>query len=161
MIIYGWGKNFKPLAYMGVEKCPNCKTWAEVWLCEHASYASVYFVKLARWNKKTCLMCNHCKQGFEVPESERDELLRRSINMPTSNDCWAMWQKFESVTQATFSSDLIPNDQKFHALKGKLTDTANAFKLIYPHNHVDYVVGQYAKCLLDGIAQRMNVGKGT
>ena len=51
MIIYGWGKDIKKIAYAGISRCLNCGNFSHFWVCEQASYASLYFVKLVKWNK--------------------------------------------------------------------------------------------------------------
>src|SRR4051812_17695799 len=87
MIIYGWGKDLRKLAYAGIEKCPNCGAVAHFWLCERANNASLYFLKIAKWNRQFLLMCQSCENGWEILPELRDETLRRTLALPSPEEC--------------------------------------------------------------------------
>jgi hypothetical protein len=97
MIIYGWGKDLKQVAYAGIEKCPNCKNYGHFWICEHSSHAKLYFIKVAKWNKKLLYMCQTCERGWEIEESAKEDAIKRTIALPTGEQALQMWTRLDSA----------------------------------------------------------------
>lgn len=82
MILVGWGKKAKQLAFTGIEKCRNCKNWCRFDLYEMSRRVTLYFVPVAKWGKTYYVVCHTCQAGFEVGEPEAQELLRKSVGLP-------------------------------------------------------------------------------
>jgi len=82
-IVFGWGKKGKPLGFAGVEKCPHCKNWSPFTLYEMSSNVRLYFVPVAKFNKKRYLVCSTCDTAWEVEPSKAKEMLAMSAALPT------------------------------------------------------------------------------
>lgn len=145
MIFYGWGKDLKQIAYAGVEKCPNCKNFGHFSLCENSSYASLYFVTVAKWNKKYFLMCELCQKGCEIDAAGKDELLRMTIAIPPKEHVAEIWNRLEI---AYTDAEAMPGDHT-KAFAYTLNAALMQLKSAYSENHVAYVANRYAQWLKD------------
>src|SRR5437868_1491094 len=105
MVIYGWGKDLKELAYAGIEKCARCKNWGHFSVCEHSSHASLYFIKVARWGHRCVLVCKTCSHGWEIDAGKREQLLRDTIRLPSEELCNLLWTRFDRAAALTFDQE--------------------------------------------------------
>lgn len=145
MIFYGWGKDLKQIAYVGIEKCRNCKNFGHFWLCENSSYASLYFVTVARWSKKYFLMCELCQRGFEIDKTAKDDLLRTTVSLPTRSQVEEIWNRLdkaysEAVTSAGEQGDLIFRN---------VDEAVQQLSVRHSRMHISYVSNRYADWLGD------------
>lgn len=76
MIIVGWGKDARPVANLGVKRCPNCNNNSRFDLHERATQLKLYFIPVARLNLKYFVACQICGAGYEVDNRQKDELLK-------------------------------------------------------------------------------------
>lgn len=65
-ILFGWGKKGKPIGYIGIEKCPNCKNYVHFSIYEYSNRINIYFIPVAKFNKKSYLVCPVCDAAFEL-----------------------------------------------------------------------------------------------
>ncbi len=91
MIIAGWGKNAKKIAFSGINRCPNCKNWAPTNVYELATKASLYFIPVAKFNRKYYLVCSLCQAGWELDEKAKETLLRESVTLPDEKTAVGAW----------------------------------------------------------------------
>ncbi|MFW0862649.1 MAG: zinc-ribbon domain-containing protein [Candidatus Komeilibacteria bacterium] len=84
MLIFGWGKKSKKIADVGLMTCRNCMNVAGAEVRELSNKASLYFVPVAKWNKKYYLVCPVCDAGFELDEKSMNELLASVANLPSN-----------------------------------------------------------------------------
>jgi len=78
-IIFGWGKKGKQVGYIGIDKCPNCRNYTHLFLYEYANNINIYFVPVAKFNKKLYLVCSTCDAAWELTEELKKEMLEVSI----------------------------------------------------------------------------------
>jgi len=150
MIIYGWGKDVKQVAYAGIEKCPHCKNHGHFWICEHSSHATLYFIKVAKWSKKLLYMCATCERGWELDESVREEAIKRTIGLPTEEQCLQMWSRLDSASsKALTASREMANDQTIQMLGDAIAATVEELKAMHQEDHVTYVAGRFVAFLRD------------
>lgn len=109
MIIFGWGKKAKEIAYLGIHKCSNCKNYCRFDLYELANRISLYFIPVAKWGKKSYRVCSTCETGFEVAQPEKTELLRVSINLPAAEDVAAVWDSLMTIDRIVHDDERILN----------------------------------------------------
>ena len=145
MIFYGWGKDLKQIAYAGIEKCPNCKNFGHFWLCENSSYASLYFVTVAKWNKKYFLMCELCQKGCEIDNAAKDELLRTTIAIPTKGQVVDIWNRLDKA----YSDAVALPGNHGEAVLHYVNIAIEQMKSTYSSNHISYVASRYGDCLED------------
>lgn len=140
MIVAGWGKGSKKLAYLGIAKCGNCKNWVHFNLFEVANKVSVYFVPVAKFNKKYYMVCGVCNAAIEISAEQKDEALKASLALPGSDTVQVIWDGLgDAFKTAAAAAD-----------PGKAIDDAiDDLKTIYPGDHVDYVTQTYVKWLKD------------
>jgi len=150
MIIYGWGKDLKQVAYAGVEKCPNCKNYGHFWICEHSSHATLYFIKVAKWNKKVLYMCEICKQGWEIEEAAKEDAIKRTIGLPTGDQCLQIWTRLESAVNAALTGGGEKGkEETVQLIRNAITATAKELKATYQDDQVGYVAGRFIAYLSD------------
>jgi hypothetical protein len=85
MIVFGWGSEAKVLGSVGCAQCPNCANEATWQVLESSRRASLYFVPVAKWNRRYFVACPICHYGAELKDREHAESVlaegrRRSLD---------------------------------------------------------------------------------
>lgn len=91
MIITSWGKKAKLIGYIGIMKCPNCKNYTHFSLYELFSNIKLYFVTVAKYNKKRYVVCSICEAGLELNEEDYNALvsaLPQRFNEMKTTEIW-------------------------------------------------------------------------
>ena len=91
MIIFGWGKKSKKIADIGLMRCKNCNNISGYELRELSRRASLYFISVAKWNKKYYLTCPICDAGYEIEESKKNMVLQETAMLPDNNTALNIW----------------------------------------------------------------------
>ena len=147
-VLAGWGGGAKAIAYAGIAKCENCKNYGHYYLVEASKKASVLFVPIAKWSKKYYLVCSICEVGFEVTESEKQEILVDSVSLPDADVAGAIWDALDIIMAEVVSEG--DRDEAEEADAVKAIDNAIAqLHEQYAPEHVDYVRGIFAECISD------------
>lgn len=150
MIIFGWGKDLKQVAYAGIEKCPNCKNYTNFWICEHSSNATLYFVKVAKWKKKLLYMCETCDRGWEIEEAAKEETIRRTIGLPTREHSVEIWSRLVSAIHAAQTpADEQRHEEILRLVENAIITTVDELKSTYLEHDVDYVAARFIAYLQD------------
>lgn len=150
MIIYGWGKDLKKVGYAGIAKCANCNNFSHFWVCEHSSHASLYFIRIAKWDKKLVCLCGTCERGWEIEPAKQDEVIRQTLALPSYEDAHTMWGKFEkSVSQAIDENERNGQEVLMASVTEAITSTVEQLKREYQVDHALYVAGRYVTYLQD------------
>ena len=150
MIIYGWGKDLKEVAYAGIEKCPNCKNWSHFYICEHSSHASLYFIKVVRWNKKWLCLCKKCKNGCEIEEKKKDDIVRQTVSLPSHEHCVLMWSRFDQAVSQAFDLAQASGPEAVRAsVRKAIVDTFASIKQTFQEDHAQYVAQRFVASLQD------------
>jgi hypothetical protein len=150
MIIYGWGKDLRQVAYAGIEKCPNCKNYGHFWICEHSSHAKLYFIKVAKWNKKLLYMCETCERGWEIEDSAKEDAIKRTIGLPTGQQCMEMLTRLNSAVNNALTGAGAEGQEETGRLIGNVfTEAVKELKRSYQEDHVGYVAGRFIAYLQD------------
>jgi len=97
MIIGGWGKKSKKIADAGLLKCKNCNNTAAFEVRELANTASLYFIPVAKWNKKTYLVCPICEAGYELSEDDAKKLMQEIASLPSNDTSTEIWNKVDAL----------------------------------------------------------------
>ena len=92
LFLFGWGKDVKKISYLGMDFCENCKNVSHYYMYETSKKVNIYFIPVARYNKKYFVACDICKYGYEVNNEEKDELIRRFISIPSKEKTEAIWK---------------------------------------------------------------------
>ena len=90
-VVFGWGKKGKEVGYIGIHKCPNCKNYDHFSLYEYSNRITLYWVPVAKFNKKVYAVCSTCDAAFELNEDGKKELLElsiRTLNRETTAQIW-------------------------------------------------------------------------
>jgi zinc ribbon protein len=141
IVIAGWGKRGKELAYIGLAKCSNCKNYGHFKVFELSDRVTLFFVPVAKFNAKTYLVCEICDCGFEVDGDGRAEILRDSATVPDRDTVGAIWNELDRE---------IAQYQKDEAQGTEAIDAAiESLKARFPPETVDYVRAWYANFLTD------------
>ena len=92
MLIAGWGKDAKVLAFVGLMKCQNCNNYSMWYLVEISSKVKVYFIPVAKYGSKYFVMCNVCENGYEVDKDKKNEILEESVQLPEADKIVQIWR---------------------------------------------------------------------
>lgn len=91
LFLFGWGKNAKKIAYLGMHKCKNCNNYAHFHMYEIANNIKVYFIPVAKFNKKYIMACDTCQAGIELNDTQRIILLQESAKLPSEEEYLKLW----------------------------------------------------------------------
>jgi hypothetical protein len=140
-VLAGWGQNAKPIAYVGIIKCPNCRNHGHFHLYEVAKKASVFFVPVAKWGRKYYMVCGVCEAAVEVPEPEKDTILAESVELPSMEVATDIWNELDEASTKAIASGL-DGERAFDEAVARLEEQ-------YPAQHVHYVCSAFGRYLLD------------
>lgn len=148
MIIVGWGKDAKQIAYMGLLKCNNCNNYSHFHLYEIANKIKLYFVPVAKFNKKYILGCSVCNSGIEIDEDKKNELIALSVDLPNEQSITEIWAALDKeFTKFINGKSSLKSDQ--------FLEPANivkeSLKSKYSSEHIEYVIHNYFSRLIDQI----------
>lgn len=101
-ILFGWGKKGKEVGYIGIDKCPNCKNYAHLKLYEYANNVNVYFVPIAKFNKKIYLVCPICDAAYELNDDLKSSFLETSLNTLDMNTTDYIWEETKKIVSKNF-----------------------------------------------------------
>jgi len=155
MIIIGWGKKSKKIADAGIMKCGNCNNYSAFEIRELSSKVSLYFIPIAKWKKKTYLVCALCDAGYELSEKNKEKILQETVKIPDNKTSIELYNKIDS---------LFVDYAERRKLKAKDMKDWDKFiekeleKEGYKKEDTGYVLSVYAKSLLDNwkINERKN-----
>lgn len=88
-IIFGWGKKGKKIGYIGIDKCQNCKNYVHFHIYEYANNVNVYFISIAKFNRKNYLVCPVCDVAYELTDGLKEyyfEKMYDSMNPEITQD---------------------------------------------------------------------------
>ena len=145
MIIAGWKKKAKQLAYLGVKKCPHCNNYCHFYVIEMADKPSLFFVPVAKLNKKHYAICSLCEICWEVDEGEElNKLLTASVRVPTEENYRYIWRVFEEfITRADeLASDGITLEEGLNGAIVELNKT-------YSKSDVEHVYSTFLTAVTD------------
>ncbi len=148
MIIIGWGKQSKKIADAGIMKCKNCNNYSAFEVRELANNIKLYFIPIAKWGKKTYLVCTICDAGYELNEEGKKEILQETIKIPDNKTSIEIFNKVDSLfvkyAESKAMKDLKGWDREVkRELKGEG----------YREEDIDYILAIYAESLLDSIKE--------
>jgi len=106
VLIYGWGKKGKPICEAGIGGCLNCKNTTGFVVVELNNQVELYFIPVAKWNKKIFLICEICEAAYPATSEEKELFLRRSSVFPDN----AEMVKTINMLQELYSQNLDSKD---------------------------------------------------
>lgn len=120
LFLFGWGKNAKIIAYLGIIKCGHCKNYSHFHLYETYNNIKLYFVPVAKFNKKYIMACDTCQAGIELNENQRLKILQESINIPPKEEYIKLWNIIDNQLCEVLSNMI--DDFKDNNLQGNLSN---------------------------------------
>lgn len=108
-LIFGWGKNSKEVGYIGLQKCPVCNHFANFTINEVANNIKVYFIPIAKYNKKRYVVCGRCQNGWELDEDKYNILMLESMKAFTPERTLELWKDISKAI-TDFTNDGAEND---------------------------------------------------
>lgn len=137
MIVAGWGKGLRPIGYWGILKCSNCKNYTHFNLCELSNNIKLYFITVAKYNKKKYLVCPVCECGFDVTEEKFSELIEKMPQRFDKEKTEKIWE-FVDAEFTSINADQLNNINNYISnIKAKLVSNygneENLSEIIYTY----------------------------
>lgn len=119
--IFGWGKNSKEVGYIGLHKCAVCSDYSHFTIHEVANNVKVYFIPIAKFNKKRYVVCQKCQNGWELDEVNYLTLMKTSMTALSKEKTLELWNSisnsvvsfFENGANDDFEDYLLPIFEKY------------------------------------------------
>jgi ribosomal protein L40E len=102
VFIWGSGQQFRRIADVGIIKCRNCNNYSTFEIRELAKKFELYFIPVARWDKRYYLVCNACEAAYGLEKERMDTILSEVAGMPDNKTSQDIWNKMD-----VYIADLI------------------------------------------------------
>lgn len=150
-VIFGWGKKGKVIGYVGIDKCPNCKNYVHFSVYEYANNVNVYFISVAKFNRKNYLVCPVCDTAYELTGNLKEHYFEEMYNCMDSEITQDIFSKSLQIISNNFVEILedenMEMEDKVAILINMCVDKIN--KKYHNKKYVDKVARIALKCLLD------------
>ena len=146
MLIGGWGQKSKKIADAGLLTCKHCHNTSLFELRELSKALSLYFVPIAKWNKKTYLVCSICDMGYELSENDTRKLLQEVVTLPDNNTLSEIWNKMDLL----FTKFMNENKN----LEGWSDFVKGVLSKWHKADDITYVLSCYNQGLLDSLDKK-------
>ena len=97
LVLFGWGKKSKKLADAGIMRCKNCNNYSTFEIRELTKNINLYFIPIAKWNKRTFLVCTTCEAGYELTKEGQEEILQEVMKIPDNKTSIEIFNKADSL----------------------------------------------------------------
>ena len=142
LILFGWGKKSKKLADAGIMRCKNCNNYSAFEIRELAKNINLYFIPIAKWDKRTFLVCRVWVAGYELTKEGRDKILQEVIKIPDNKISIEIFNRINSLSIDYFEKKKAPKKWDKY-IKREL------IKEGHKEDDIDYVLPVYAESLMD------------
>lgn len=113
LFLFGWGKKAKKIGYFGVSKCGNCKNYTHSFIYEISNNINIYFVPVAKFNKKYILSCELCHAGIEITPTFKDNLLTQLCPlMAPPDETMRIWTLLYNKFQKLITEYLMKSNEE-------------------------------------------------
>lgn len=146
ILIGGWGKKSKKIADAGLLKCKNCNNTASFEVRELANTASLFFVPVAKWNKKRYLVCPICEAGYELSEEDTKKLLQEIASLPSNDVSTEIWNKIDALFVRFMKENKNPEEWNNFAKE----ELSKSYKI----DDVEYVLSCYGRDLVNSLDKK-------
>ena len=146
MLLVGWGKGAKQIAYLGVYKCSNCKNYSHFHLYELANKIKLYFIQVAKFNKKYIIACETCEAGHEIDEETKNNLLQISVEIPNRDGFIEIWNYNDERLIARIKIQNNLDDKWFEHI---INETRDVFCKRFNISQINHVIKKYAEFFQD------------
>ena len=150
-VVFGWGKKGKPIGYVGIDKCPNCKHYVHLSIYEYSSRINVYFVPVAKFNKKHYLVCPVCDAAYELTGDLKDHYFAEMFSSMNADDTQDIFSSSIEIISDNFGETLeredIDMDEKVQILIDMCIKKMNS--KYHNEEYIDKVARMAFKYLID------------
>lgn len=93
IILYGWGNRSKKLADAGYLTCGHCNNVSWFTIIYLASEFNLYYIPVARWNRRYYMVCGICSAGYEIDNQKIKDVIADSKGIPDFQTYDLIWHK--------------------------------------------------------------------
>ena len=97
VVLLGWGKESTKVCDAGIMKCDHCNNYVTFEIKELARKASLYFIPVAKWDRKYYLVCNTCQYGYELNMETKNKIFQDSQSSPSNATSTIMWKAMHNI----------------------------------------------------------------
>jgi transcription elongation factor Elf1 len=97
MVLLGWGQDSTKVCDAGIMKCDNCNNYATFEIKELARNASLYFITVAKWDRKYYLVCDTCQYGYELNVETKNKIFQDMKSLPSNAVSAIMWKAMHNL----------------------------------------------------------------
>lgn len=140
MFLLNWGSKGKRVCSGGIHFCDNCKhiTTTEVRVIEKS--VGLFFVPVARWDKKFYLVCNVCSAGVPILSEKTGEFIRLVTSGPS--DALAL-KICDRVLHIFVEGDYMSSEEKLNSFPEVTTTLLE--KEGYKKEHIENIIPVFLK----------------
>lgn len=150
-VVFGWGKKGKNIGYVGIDKCPNCKHYVHFSIYEYSNRVNVYFVPVAKFNKKNYLVCPVCDAAYELTGELKDHYFAEMFSSMNADDTQDIFSNSIEIISDNFGETLeredIDMDEKVQILIDMCIKKMNS--KYHNEEYIDKVARMAFKYLID------------
>jgi len=158
MVLFGWGQESTKVCDAGVIKCDHCNNYATFEIRELARKATLYFIPVAKWDRKYYLVCSICQYGLELNMETKNKIFEESQSLPSNSTSIKIWNEMNRIAaEQIFELKDYKGDN--YAKEIAVNIKLKLLELNYKEEDVNYLLPLYLTYLGDGLMRCPYCGK--
>lgn len=97
MLLFNWGSKGKKVCDGGIHFCTNCNHVNTMEIQVIEKNIGLFFVPVAKWDKKFYLMCNRCTARFPLLDNKVSEFIRLATDGPSNELAIKIYNEIDKV----------------------------------------------------------------
>jgi hypothetical protein len=105
MFIANWGDKRKIVCEASIQRCDNCKNVSAFSIITDEKTAGLFFIPVAKWDKKYYLVCHTCSAGTPFVQGKENEAIRMFTELPNHQLGAEIYNKLDNACAEFFKKD--------------------------------------------------------
>lgn len=153
MVLFGWGRESVKISDAGILKCNNCKNYTTFEIRATARKVSLYFIPVAKWDRKYYLVCITCQYGFEIDEKSKNDILEDIKLLPNNIESGLIWNEIDNIFVEQVNKLKVNKDEEYYETLINNTKLLSS-ELNYDKNHINYILSIYFKFISESPSKK-------
>ena len=144
-MIINWGEKSKKVCDASINECSNCKDISTFEIRTMEKTAGMFFVSMAKWDKKYYLVCLQCSAGFPLSEGKEDEAIKFYTELADNDTSIDIHNKIDNLFVK-----YIPTDEGLKNINDFITSAKENLKIEgYREKDIEWIMSVYLKHALN------------
>ena len=148
MVLLGWGQDSTKVCDAGIMKCDNCNNYSTFEIRELSRKASLYFIPVAKWDRKYYLVCDTCQYGYELNIETKNKIFQDMQSLPNNEVSAIMWKAMHNIAALEIKR-LNDYDGDSYAKEILINMKSKLLEINCKEKDINYLLPLYFKYLIE------------